>query len=277
MLRIFSTVLFFFLLLSTDFPMARTIETGFLNRYVKVGKTIYRYQVYLPANFDNTKKWPVILFLHGSGERGEDGLLQTEVGLASAIRKNAARFKSIVIFPQCRVDSHWTYAASQKVAIKALDSSLKEFNGDPERVYLTGLSMGGSGVWYTAANYPGKFAAVVPICGWVVPPAGLTSVTDLPQEVKEIAEAVDPYMAMAERVKETPFWIYHSKDDNVISVEESRRMYEALKALGSKARYTEYEDQGHSAWDKAYSEPELVEWLLKQRLPKKTVISKPKP
>jgi predicted peptidase len=144
-------------------------QTGFLNRTVMEAGEEYRYQVYVPADWNDHKKWPVILFLHGAGERGDDGLLQSDVGLGHAIRKNAAAFPFIVVMPQCRKGKVWTQPDMEAQALGALDRSIKEFHGDRERVYLTGLSMGGFGTWDLAAKYPGRFAAYVVICGGISP------------------------------------------------------------------------------------------------------------
>src|SRR6185503_5039243 len=141
---------------------SRNGETGFLNRTVKVGAETYPYQVYVPANWTKAKKWPVILFLHGAGERGNDGLIQTEIGIGTAIRRHPERIPAIVVMPQCAKNRWWSEAEMQAQALKALDRTIKEFNGDTTRVYLTGLSMGGHGSWVMASSNPGKFAAIAP-------------------------------------------------------------------------------------------------------------------
>ena len=143
----------------------RDRDTGFLNRLVKVGSSTYRYQVYLPVNWKKNQKWPVLLFLHGAGERGEDGLIQTEVGIGTAIRHHQDRFPCIVVFPQCRKEVWWTAPEMEYQALKALEQTILEFKGDRRRVYLTGLSMGGYGTWSIASKYPDRFAALAPICG----------------------------------------------------------------------------------------------------------------
>src|SRR5687767_11241894 len=122
-------------------------ETGFLNRIVKAGSKSYRYQVYVPPGWSSGQRWPVVLFLHGAGERGDDGLVQTDVGIGRAIRRAAARVPAVVVLPQCRRDLWWTAPEMQDVATAALEASIREFKGDSSRVYLTGLSMGGYGTW----------------------------------------------------------------------------------------------------------------------------------
>jgi len=133
--------------------IARKHETGFLDRTVSVGGETYRYQVYVPRDLSSKKKWPIILFLHGVGERGDDGLQQTDIGIGHAIRAGASRFPFIVVMPQCRKDKRWIHAEMQRQAFAALEQAIREFHGDRERTYLTGLSMGGYGTWDMTARY----------------------------------------------------------------------------------------------------------------------------
>src|SRR5262245_4133231 len=112
------------------------VQTGFLDRTVAVAGQAYRYQVYVPADYVSKPSWPAILFLHGAGERGSDGLLQTNVGLAPAIRQNPSRYPAIVIFPQVPRDSLWVGTPAD-MAVAALQQTMKEFHVDPKRVYLT--------------------------------------------------------------------------------------------------------------------------------------------
>ncbi|HZS06090.1 MAG TPA: PHB depolymerase family esterase [Blastocatellia bacterium] len=238
-------------------------ETGFLNRAVTVGKETYRYQVYVPADWDRKQKWPVILFLHGAGERGDDGLQQTDIGIGTAIRKYQNRFPAVIVMPQCRKDVWWLDPKMEEMAMRTLELSVKEFNGDPQRLYLTGLSMGGYGTWAVARNHPGKFAAYAVICGGVRIPDRLRSSASgaaLPDE------GIDLYALTAQKVGRTPVWIFHGDADPVVPVEGSRKMNEALKAVGGDVRYTEYPGVKHDSWVKAYAEPELMKWLLAQKL-----------
>ncbi|MDX1980292.1 MAG: alpha/beta hydrolase-fold protein [Bryobacteraceae bacterium] len=144
-------------------------ETGFLDREVSSGGEMFRYQVYVPRDYTADRDWPVILFLHGAGQSGSNGLTQTEIGLPNAIRKNPERFPAIVVMPQSAPARQWTTPVEQDQALAALDKTMKEFRGDPKRVYLTGLSKGGYGTWSLAARAPERFAAIVPICGGVTP------------------------------------------------------------------------------------------------------------
>ena len=149
----------------------------------------------------------------------------------------------------------------ETMALASLDATNKEFNGDRRRLYLTGLSMGGYGTWSIARSHAGKFAALIVICGGIVPPAGIgldpTAVAAIPS---------DPYTATAKKIGSTPVWVYHGDADPAVPVSESRKMVEALKAVGANVHYTEYPGVGHNSWDAAYGDPELMKWLLSQQL-----------
>jgi len=254
---------FALLLILCAISASARVETGFLDRTVSVGGGSYRYQVYVPAEFRSKKSWPVILFLHGAGERGSDGLLQTDVGIGHAIRLQASRFPFIVVLPQCGKGKIWGEPDMQAQALAALNASIKEFHGDRKHVYLTGLSMGGFGTWELAARNPGRFAAIVPICSGVQPekdwPQLRVTLVDDPKNS-------DPFAEVARRIGSIPVWMFHGDADPAVPVEQSRHMAEALKAAGADFKYTEYPGVGHVSWDKAYAESELVPWLLSKSL-----------
>ncbi|HKT58518.1 MAG TPA: PHB depolymerase family esterase [Gemmatimonadales bacterium] len=242
-------------------PMsAQRHETGFLDRTVVQGALTYRYQVYVPADYVATRAWPVILFLHGAGERGADGLLQTTVGLAPAVRRDPTRFPAIIVFPQLPADSQWVGAPAE-AAMLALRRSMEEFRVDPARVYLTGLSMGGHGTWYLAYRHADLFAAVAPICGWVPElPGHFGTVPVVP------VDSGSPLPSLARRLRRLPIWIFHGEMDQVIPVTASREAAAALKAAGSNVRYTEFLGVDHDSWDAAYASREFTDWLFAQRL-----------
>jgi predicted peptidase len=243
---------------------AQKDETGFLNRSVFVNKSEYRYQIYVPREFTRSRTWPVILALHGGGEYGSDGIRQTNVGLARAIRLHAERFPAIVIFPQSHADGTpgWQLEGG-RAALAALDKSIKEFKGDRSRVYLTGLSAGGNGSWYLASQHPDRFAALVVVCGFISEFKGRTS--GVQYQALAPASAPNPYAFIARRVSTLPIWIFHGDADQSVSVEESRKMAAALKGTGANVQYTELPGVGHNAWDPAYERADLIEWMLKQR------------
>src|SRR2546427_4262926 len=187
---------------------AQTSQTGFLDRRVSVAGQSHHYQVFVPFSYTTSQRWPVILFLHGAGERGDDGLLPTQVGLGAAVRQNAARFPAIIVFPQMPAESAWTGRPAQ-VAIAALEQVSREFQVDSDRVYLTGLSMGGNGVWYLAYRYPSRFAALVPICGFVTAffPTARPFAPVVP------ADSGPPFDALARQLRRVPTWIVHGEID----------------------------------------------------------------
>lgn len=245
----------------TSSKRADAMETGFLDRTVTVEGRDYRYQVYVPPDSRSSSKPPVILFLHGAGERGDDGLKQTAVGLPAAIRWERSRFPFLVVIPQTPADTSW-WNASARAAMAALERSVAEFGGDRERVYLTGLSLGGAGVWTLAGRHPDLFAAIVPICGAV--PRDEPPTSPFP-DLMDPDDQAEPYAQFAKRLRHLPTWIFHGAKDDVVSPAYSRRIHRELKAAGADVRYTEYPDVGHNSWDPAYAEPELVPWLLSHR------------
>ncbi len=247
------------LLLLAGSARAQRGETGFLDRTVTLAGQRFRYQVYVPADYPKRRRWPVILFLHGAGERGTDGLRQTTVGLGPAIRAHPERFPAIVVFPQAPPDSQWVGLPAE-VALAALDRTLAELRGDPGRVYLTGISMGGHGAWYLAYRHPERFAAVVPICGWVEERA------EFPGSVPVVPPDSGPALpALARRLSGMPIWIFHGERDTVVPVGASRDAAAALRAASPGVRYTEYPGLGHNAWDAAYGSDELIRWMLARR------------
>lgn len=242
-------------------PPPATQTTGFVKRSIEMNGESFRYQLFIPADYDPSRPWPVILFLHGAGERGSDNEAQTTVGLGPVVRARAEDFPAIVIFPQMPLDSTWAGTVAD-AALRVLDSTMLELNVDPERIYLTGMSMGGYGTWQLATQEPRRFAALVPVCGGVHPPR--SERPDL--RVRTVPPGTpDAYRWVAERVRGVPTWIFHGEADQVVPVTGSRRMNDALRAAGAEVHYTEYPGVGHNAWDPAYSEPELWEWLFTQR------------
>jgi len=137
-------------------------ETGFLNRRIDWRGATYRFQVYLPEEWrrDDHKQWPIILFLHGRGERGSEGMWQTQIGLPQAVRDHPERWPFIIVMPQCPLPNYWTDPEMMAMAMAALDLETAEFHADPERTYLTGLSLGGYGAWELARANPHRWAAI---------------------------------------------------------------------------------------------------------------------
>jgi len=199
------------------------------------------YQLFEPEDVDDAPL-PVILFLHGRGECGSDGLAQTAVGIGPAIRKDPKRFPALVVFPQASRGYGWR-GFNLDAAFAALDDVTGSFDVDPARVYVTGISMGGYGTSAATARQPERFAAAVPIC------AGFD---------RTAAPVVD-------RIARIPHWLFHGDADAIIPVEQSRTMAAVLRARGGDVRYTEYPGVGHNSWDAAYRDRELMPWMLGQR------------
>jgi len=237
---------------------ASAVETGFLDRRIKVQGTEYRYQVYVPSGYSKAKAWPVIVFLHGSGESGRDGLVQTEVGLGTALRRQAQRYQAIAIFPQTPSSSSG-HALTATISLAMLDRTQAEFRTDKSRVYLTGLSMGGSGAIYLAERHPDRFAALVAVCGWVATPGSEMDRVERQHIDRSLLDAT------ARKLARLPVWLFHGDADTAVPVEQSRELFAALQRAAAPARYTEIPGGNHNAWDTAYQGEEMPGWLVAQR------------
>lgn len=234
----------------------------FVERSVDIDGAAHRYQVFVPARRAGGAKLAAILFLHGSGERGSDNRRQLEVGLGPYVRGRRQDFPAIVVFPQAPGDSEWTQDAG-RIAFAALDAALLEFGGDPARVHLTGISMGGYGTWELALQSPQRFAALVPVCGGIT-----VDWTDARPEMQtgSVLGAADPFAEAARRLRNVPTWIFHGAKDDAVPPAQSRRMAAALEAAGARdVRYTEFPDANHNSWDPAYATPALWDWLFEQK------------
>jgi len=216
----------------------------------------FAWRLLKPAKIEDGKKYPVILFLHGAGERGTDNKKQL-LYLPEWISDPAARekFPCFVVAPQCRSEKKWTnvdwgakdpspmpeMSDQLKVAMLALEETLKSEPCDTRRIYLTGLSMGGYGGWDLACRRPDLFAALVPVCGG--------------GDDKQAAKLVN-----------LPIWAWHGDKDNAVPVERSRKMIEAIKAAGGAPKYSELAGVGHASWVQAYqSEGNCLAWLFEQK------------
>lgn len=202
------------------------------------------------------ERMPLVLLLHGSGERGNDNSAQLRNGVAKLLgsKTAAARFPCFYVVPQCPKAHRWVEAdwdAERHVLPRELSEPLSATAGllddlirchpiDPQRVYLIGLSMGGFGVWDLLSRWPERFAAAVPICG-----------------------GADENAVVAARA--VPVWAFHGADDPIIRAERSRRAVAALRAAGGTPHYTEYPNVGHDAWTHAFAEPDLLPWLFSHR------------
>jgi poly(3-hydroxybutyrate) depolymerase len=233
-------------------------ETGFLNRSLQLHGVTYRFQVYVPEEWrrKDRRLWPIILFLHGRGERGSEGMWQTQIGLPEAVRDHPERWPFVIVMPQCPQNHFWTEAGSEELAMAALDRETAEFHGDPNRTYLSGLSLGGYGAWELARLHPHRWAAVAIAAGgifWSYAPERWRQAGSLPGEY-------------ARAVGRTPVWMFHGSDDPVVATRQSELLYEAFKSNGGRIRLWIYQGLRHDCWTRAYDEPELPRWLLEHRL-----------
>jgi predicted peptidase len=241
-----------------------TGRAQFLERQVPLGAHTYKYRVWLPQHYTKLHPWPVILYLHGSGEQGSDNLLQINTGLGPALERFGERYNAIVVFPQCESDQEW-YGEMELMALAELNATVREFHGDRRRIYLTGISMGGAGAWYMA-RHNRMFAAVVPVAGEVARQPDDPFPSDPPPDIARIVGASDPYATLAEKIGKTPVWAFHGAKDHVIPVSESRSMIAALRKAGNNARYSEFPNAGHNVWDAAYADAGMVRWMLQQKV-----------
>jgi acetyl esterase/lipase len=232
-------------------------ETGFLNRKIELHGATYRFQVYLPEEWrrDDHKEWPVILFLHGRGERGSEGMWQTQIGLPQAVRDHPERWPFVIVMPQCSQANYWTDPEILAMAMAALDQETAEFRGDPERTYLTGLSLGGYGAWELARLHPRRWAAVAIAASgifWSYAAERWQEASTLPEEY-------------AQALRRTPVWLFHGSDDNLVVPRQSELMFTAFKAAGGHIRLWIYQGLKHDCWTRAYNEPDLPLWMLAHR------------
>ena len=197
-----------------------------------------KYLLYLPQDYGRKEqKWPLMLFLHGAGERGDNLDLVKKHGPPKLIEQGK-HFPFIIVSPQCPAGVWWPEKIDTLVAL--LDEIAAKYAVDTDRVYLTGLSMGGFGTWSLACRHPERFAAIAPICG-----GGM--------------------WFLADRLKAVPVWAFHGAKDRVVPLDLSESMVEAVKRMGGDARLTVYPEAQHDSWTVTYNNPELYDWFLAHR------------
>lgn len=230
-------------------------------KYIYKGDTI-PYRILFPKNYKKSNRYPLILFLHGAGERGNDNQKQLIHGASLFTQaSNRENFPAIVVAPQCPLDSYWSSVAVDRstspigldfnydseatkplaLAVRLVQHLANEEAVDKKQIFITGLSMGGMGTFEAVYRHPKLFAAALPICG-----GGDRS-------------------AYGKKQARIPFWIFHGDADPVVSVEESREMVEKLKALNAEVKYTEYAGVGHNSWDFAFAEADFLRWMFSKR------------
>jgi predicted peptidase len=246
-----SFVILFCMLLAGS---ASAAESYIARVYTNGGTLPYR--LLIPKE-NREQKYPLVVFFHGSGERGIDNQKQLVHGTSLFTQAgNREKFPCFVFAPQCPDNQQWVDmpwgadsgvrpsqpSAAMLLAIGAIDDLIGEFSIDTNRLYVTGLSMGGFGTWDLITRFPERFAAAAPICGG------------------GDEQTVTPTVARV------PLWAFHSDDDTVVKVKRTRNMVQAMRAAGGNPRYLEYSGLGHFSWGKAYAEPEFLAWMFAQRL-----------
>ncbi len=223
--------------------------------YSDASGNVLRYRLLKPVGFEPTEQYPLVVFLHGAGERGGDNSAQLKHGMSDFCDPDRrSRFPCYVLAPQCPTEQRWadvdwnqdsvrlpgSISVNLRLVLEVVDRMLEDAAIDKSRIYITGLSMGGYGTWDALYRRPDLFAAAMPICG-----------------------GGDPITA--DKIKHVPVWCFHGDADRVVRVEFSRDMVAALKEAGGSPRYTEYAGVGHNSWSQTYANAEVYEWLFSQR------------
>jgi predicted peptidase len=213
------------------------------------------YRIYQPEEFEPGRRYPLVLFLHGAGERGADNAAQLRHGVRDILKWSREMGEAaIIVAPQCPLQQRWVEvdwgradhemptepSAPMRSVLGLLARLQSDLPVDPERIYVSGISMGGFGTWDIIQRRPDIFAAAIPVCG------GGDS-------------------KYAERIARIPIWAFHGDRDEVVLPQRSRSMIAALKAAGGSPRYREYPGVGHDSWTRTYSDPSVIEWLFSQR------------
>ena len=200
------------------------------------GEVKFPYILHLPEDYDPAKKYPLILFLHGAGERGEN-FEHYRIALPKMLKQGYTR-EAIILCPQCPLELTWNLLALNLK--KYLDDMIKQYNADEDQILITGLSMGGYGTWEMISSFPDVFAAAGPICGGGI-------------------------FWRAERIGKMPVRVYHGLADTIVPPVNSEIMVEALKAKGGSVEYFPLEGVNHNSWDYAYEKAGLIDWLLEHK------------
>lgn len=222
--------------------MRQTKQTAKVLNTTTTERVKVKYLLFLPDNYRprSRERWPLIFFLHGMGERGND-TWKVKVHGPPKIAERMSNFPFIVVSPQCPDGEWW----SNHALATLLDDVIAKYKVDTNRIYLTGLSMGGFGSWSLAMEFPQRFAAVAPICGGGNPL--------YPHAYNDARKAA---------LKSLPFWAFHGDKDQSVALEESERMVDGLKKFGCETKLTVYPGVGHDCWTETYNNPALYDWFL---------------
>lgn len=256
-------VVFLFTLVCGSYIVQAQDKSQFKKEIYVSGTDTLPYRILLPINYNASKKYPLVYFLHGAGERGNDNEAQLTHGsslfLQDSIRQN---YPSIVVFPQCPEKSFWSNVKftndsitgawqfqfqpdgeptiAMKLAEELLKKLMKDFPVNKKQVYITGLSMGGMGTFEMVRRNPKLFAAAMPICGGAEP-------------------------STSAKLTKTKWWVFHGDSDNVVPEHFSKDMVDALKAAGADVKYSVYPGVGHNSWDNAFAEPMFMAWMFSNK------------
>ena len=239
MMQFFKFIFIIVAVLSALFPKSnneRNIKTFVTDVTIEVE---LNYLLYLPSDYSYSKKvYPLVLFLHGAGERGEDINFVEVHGIPKLI-KMGKEFPFITIAPQCPFDRWWSDKVFVKALISLIEKTKTQYNVDDSRIYATGLSMGGYGSLAIAMERPDLFSGIIPICGG--------------GDLNKIG-----------RLEHIPIWLFHGDADTVVPVENSTKIYDALNLINDNVKITIYENVGHDSWTETYENNDIYEWLLNQ-------------
>ncbi len=222
--------------------------TGFMELDTEVDGDVHQGVLYVPAGYDPNRAWPLIVYLHGIGESGRDGLTQTQVGLAQEIKFRPGDFPCFVYFPQAPLGWGWTPVTPDGEPSNFHDNGphvdqgiayiLEHYSIDRNTVGLTGISMGGLGVYGYGADNADLFTALMPI-------------------------SADGNRDDAPALANIPVWVLHGRNDLYVRVNRARTMVDAIVEANGIVRYTEFSDRAHEIWDEAYPDPRTIQWLLR--------------
>lgn len=212
--------------------------TGFLVKTVHFDGESRRFGVFIPHEYTAAKRWPVMVFLHGSEQYGDSGVNAMDEGAGPLIWKRPQGFPFITVFPQSR--AKWKTDAEIRLVIACLDQIQREYSTDADRVILSGLSDGGLGTWLVGARYPDRFAALVPLCAYSA-------------------------FEVVPKLTKIPIWAFHNSGDFMVSPSNAREMCRRIKEAGGNVRFTEFTSIGHNCWAEAFDKSTVMEWMLAQR------------
>lgn len=231
-----------------------TVPGRFVRRTFSDGGVVYQYQIFFPRDYDPSIPWPILVALHGSAEKGDDGERQVRIGVANVVRGWPGDFPLVTVFPQ--VPSGGQVTEHAPAIARLIDAVVRDVHGDSTRIYLTGLSFGGVLAYLVARERPAHYAALVPVSAPLVIQPG-----DRATRLSPVEAGSDE----ARVLRGTAVWIFQGAHDPNVPASATRGVVQGLSRAGVAAKYTEYADGGHEIWDRAYRDGALWHWLFAQR------------